>query len=288
MRNEKYLQKVLNKEVVDYLYHIGLTSESEEIKKMKNIKAVVMAGSRKRIQRMAAEYQGNKESFVLEKKERFYGEYKGDVLFISHGMGIPSMSICLQEVLKLIYYVKHGDMEAVNKIFICRVGTSGGLQLPEGSIVLTKESFMADLKPYKIKRLGNDNLTYSGSYPQNVIDAIIESNKNENIKINIGNTISGDDFYLEQLRQDGATIILDEGERDKVFKAFVDKGIKNIEMEAAAIPAFCGDFGHYNYATVCATLVDRYHDDQVNSTAEQLKEYSLRAERVIFNYLKTL
>ena len=285
MRNDKFLKKVLNKEVVDYLYHIGLTNESPEIKKMSNIKAVIMAGSRKRIQRMAKQYKANGERFTLEKKERFYGEYVGDTLFISHGMGIPSMSICLQEVLKLIYYVYDGDMKKVNNVFICRVGTSGGLQLPEGSIVITKESYMADLTPYRIKRLGNNNITFDGSYPQEVIDRILKAN--EGININIGNTVSGDSFYLEQLRQDGATIFLDEGEREQVFEAFIKKGIKNIEMEAAAIPAFCKDFGHTNFATVCATLVDRFHDDQVDSSPEELKQYSRNAEQVIFNYLKS-
>lgn len=284
MRNDKFLEKVLKGEQIDYLYHIGLTSESPELSKMKNIKAVVMAGSRKRIRRMAQQYNGMR--FVFEKKERFYAEYVEDVLFISHGMGMPSMSICLQEVLKLLYYLKDGNMTEVNKVFLCRVGTSGGIGLPEGSIVITENSFLADLTSYRIKRYKNMNLSFSGEYPQNVIKDILKANPDK--KIVVGNTISADDFYLEQLREDGAIVLLDKDEKEKVLNIFDQHKIKNIEMEAAMIPALCLSFGHKNFATVCATLVDRLAGDQVKSTPEELKEYSLRAEAVIFDYLKTL
>lgn len=48
-----------------------------------------------------------------------------------HGIGIPSMTIALQEVLKLLAYAK-----AKNPIII-RIGTSGGLKIPPGSVVIS-------------------------------------------------------------------------------------------------------------------------------------------------------
>lgn len=56
----------------------------------------------------------------------------GPVLCVGHGMGAPSVSILLHELFKLLYYA-----EAKDVIFI-RVGTSGGLGLSPGSIVVSK------------------------------------------------------------------------------------------------------------------------------------------------------
>lgn len=43
------------------------------------------------------------------------------VLSLQHGMGIPSVSIMLHEILKLVYYAKCKDVTFI------RIGTSGGI-----------------------------------------------------------------------------------------------------------------------------------------------------------------
>ncbi|RVE40674.1 hypothetical protein evm_014676 [Chilo suppressalis] len=48
-----------------------------------------------------------------------------------HGIGNPSMTTVLQEVIKLMYYAKAKD-----PMFI-RLGTSGGLGIPPGSVVIS-------------------------------------------------------------------------------------------------------------------------------------------------------
>lgn len=284
-RNDKYLKKILKGEKIDYLYHIGLNSQSDELKLMKNIKAVIMAGSPNRIKRMAKNYKGKR--FKFKKNERFYAEYVKDVLFISHGMGGPSISICLHEILKMIYYIKKGSMRDVNKVFICRIGTSGGFNIPAGSLVLTKKALMPNLEDYYVKRKGREDnkIKFNSEYPLSVIKKII--NVNEESKIYIGNTINCDDFYSEQLREDGAIIDLNNNEKEKLFHSFVEKRVLNMEMESAVIPAVCKSFGHKNYATICCTLLDRTQKDQVTSTPNELKKFSLNAEKAIFNYLDT-
>lgn len=286
MRNEYFLQKTIEGEQIDYLYHLGLSNQSEELTFMVNIKNVVMAGSGDRIDRMARTYEASIElcdSFMFEKNERFEAYYVHDTLFISHGMGMASASICLQEVLKLLYYIAHGDMNRVNDIFICRVGTSGGFGVEPGTIVVTEHAYMTDLSPYKLK---NSEITFDPTYPNQVVRAIIKANPNTNITSGV--TLSGDDFYVEQLREDGAII---EGgiaiTKDAMFSVYETANVKNMEMEAAMIAGVCNDFGHSNFATICATLVDRFKGDQVTSTPTELAEYSMNAEAAVFNYLKT-
>lgn len=51
-----------------------------------------------------------------------YSVYKvGEILFVNHGIGCPSLSVVLNEIIKLIHYAGCKDVE------FFRVGTCGGL-----------------------------------------------------------------------------------------------------------------------------------------------------------------
>lgn len=62
-----------------------------------------------------------------------YSMYKaGPILCVNHGMGNPSISILLHELIKLMYHAKCKD-----PVFI-RMGTCGGLGIPGGSVVISE------------------------------------------------------------------------------------------------------------------------------------------------------
>lgn len=65
----------------------------------------------------------------------------GPVLSISHGMGVPSLSILLHEVIKLLSHSGARD-----PVFF-RIGTSGGIGLEGGTVVVTEASVNGMLKP---------------------------------------------------------------------------------------------------------------------------------------------
>ena len=58
----------------------------------------------------------------------------GPVLSVSHGMGVPSLSILLHELIKLMWHAGVQD-----PVFF-RIGTCGGVGLVPGTIVITKEA----------------------------------------------------------------------------------------------------------------------------------------------------
>ena len=71
-----------------------------------------------------------------------YAMYKvGPVLSISHGMGVPSLSILLHEVIKLLAHAR-----VVDPVFF-RIGTCGGIGLEGGTVVVTKEAVDGLLRP---------------------------------------------------------------------------------------------------------------------------------------------
>jgi uridine phosphorylase len=68
-------------------------------------------------------------------------------------MGIPSVSILLHEIIKLMYHAK-----AKEPIFF-RIGTCGGIGIDGGNVIITEEALNADLKPYhELVSLINDTI----------------------------------------------------------------------------------------------------------------------------------
>ena len=57
-------------------------------------------------------------------------------------MGVPSVTILLHEIIKLMYHAKVKD-----PIFI-RIGTCGGIGIEPGSLVITEEAVDELLKPF--------------------------------------------------------------------------------------------------------------------------------------------
>ena len=66
----------------------------------------------------------------------------GPVLAISHGMGVPSITILLHEVIKLLSHAGVRD-----PVFF-RIGTCGGIGLEGGTVVVTEEVLNGELNPY--------------------------------------------------------------------------------------------------------------------------------------------
>jgi len=61
---------------------------------------------------------------------------------MQHGMGISSLSILLHEIIKLVHYA-----ECQNVVFF-RIGTSGGIGVPPGTVVISNKAVDELLRPY--------------------------------------------------------------------------------------------------------------------------------------------
>ncbi|QQP56316.1 Uridine phosphorylase 1, partial [Caligus rogercresseyi] len=124
----------------DNLYHLGLSFTKEELKdNFGDVKFVCMGGTEHRMEGFA--HYISKELGVklptgtcLENLSRNYAMYKiGPVISVSHGMGVPSMSILMNEMIKLLHYAGAKD-----PIFI-RIGTSGGIGHEAGTVIVTRK-----------------------------------------------------------------------------------------------------------------------------------------------------
>lgn len=287
--NHAFLDGVLDGSHEDVYYHFGVASADPILEKLRDVRAVIMAGSGGRIKEFAqrwSELNGGSEIVAFPKEDRFVTRYTGGVLFASHGMGMPSASIALQELMRLVFFLKRGDLDAMAEVFWCRVGTSGGVGLPGGTVVVSSEGLMTDLKPYRLLRGGDGEYWFDGHFPSATYDAIIAANEHTDFEVVSGKTVAGNEFFLEQFRLDGA-VCFETPETKMAWLTWLDEnGVRNIEMEGAMLAGYLNHWGFPKFAMICCTLLNRLDGDQVTATPEELHKFSEDSGVTLFNYLK--
>lgn len=288
--NHAFLDGVLDGSSTDVYYHFGVSSEDPILDKLRDVKAVIMCGSGGRVKEFAQRWSavnGGSEIVAFPKEDRFVTRYTGGVLFASHGMGMPSASIALQEAMRIVFFLKGGDLDAMDEVFWARVGTSGGVGLPGGTVVVTSEGLMADLRPYRLLQGGKGEYWFDSAFPPAVYDAIIAANEGVDFDIVSGKTIAGNEFFLEQFRLDGAICLETHESKMEWLEWIHEDGVRNIEMEGAMFAGYLNYWGFSKFAMICCTLLNRLDGDQVTSKPEQLHKFSEDSGVALFNYLKS-
>jgi uridine phosphorylase len=256
---------------VDYLYHLGLDSSMNLKDLFGNVKFVCMGGSPDRAYELAKkiEEKSDKTSTIEQfgKTERTSLYKIGNVISMSHGMGMPSILIFLHEVTKLLEYAG-----CIDFIFL-RIGTSGGIGIEPGTIVLTSEAVNSNFKSVFDHQVLDKTYSFPTNLDSNLIARIQSCVKTTNSLV-LGKTLGTDDFYEGQGRLDGALAPLytDIEKQDYLQRAFMI-GVRNIEMESTAFAAFClrADIPS---VIICVALINRLNGDQILATKEEMKLYT--------------
>lgn len=275
----------------DNLYHISLATDTHDLVEMfSDVKFVCMGGTPKRMEAFA--YYVMKElnqklptGTTLQDISRHsyrYSMFKvGPVLSISHGMGIPSVSIMLHEVIKLMYYAKVKD-----PIFF-RLGTCGGIGVEGGNIVLTETAVDGMLNPYlELPVLGKMQRR-----PSLLDRKLAEEIKTcsvpaeDGFETFIGKTMCTYDFYEGQARLDGAFCEYSEADKLNFLRKIKEAGVINMEMESLAFAALCTHAG-IKGAVVCVALLNRLNGDQISTSHDMLEEWQSRPMKLVVKYMK--
>ena len=288
--NHAFLDGVLDGSHEDVYYHFGVGSSDPILDALRDVKAVVVAGSGGRIKEFADRWSrlnDGADVVAFPKEDRFVTRYTAGVLFASHGMGMPSASIALQELMRMVFFLKRGDLGALDEVFWARVGTSGGVGLPGGTVVVSSEGLLADLKPYRLLRGAEGEYWFDGGFPVETVDAVIAANADVDFPIVSGKTIAGNEFFLEQFRLDGAVCFETPETKMEWLRLLQANGVVNIEMEGAMLAGYLNHWGFSKFAMICTTLLNRLEGDQVTASPEQLHKFSEDSGVALFNYLKS-
>lgn len=285
---------------IDILYHFGLATgfvnEDGEVESLLpklremfgDVKYVCTGGSADRAEAFAIK-AANELGIVLPeggaqpigKTERFSMYKVGPILSVNHGMGQPSLEIMLNEIAKLL------DYAGCEGVTFLRIGTSGGVGVEGGTVVITEEGMNGELKPELVSIQLGKRRSYPTQANAELVGELAEVAKGiDGINVAVGKTMSADGFYEEQGRLDGAlNPDYDEADKMEFLQRAHEAGVRNIEMEACRFAAFCLR-AEIPAAIVCAALLNRLEGDQVKATVEQLGEYSDNAQRVVIEWIR--
>ncbi|XP_075068757.1 uridine phosphorylase 1 isoform X2 [Mixophyes fleayi] len=279
----------LEKMKEDILYHFDLGTNTHDFPALfGDVKFVCVGGSPWRMKAFAQYITGELNlgdpeadiDNICAGTDR-YAMYKvGPVLSISHGMGIPSISIMLHELIKLLYHSKCSD------VTIIRIGTSGGIGIEPGSVVITSQSVNPCFQPQFEQIILGKTVIRSTDLDTELAQELAKCSQEINeFNTVIGNTMCTLDFYEGQGRLDGAICSYTEKEKMQYLKAAYEAGIRNIEMESSVFAAMCNTSG-VKAAVVCVTLLNRLEGDQISSSHDVLVEYQQRPQKLVGYFIK--
>ncbi|XP_057241312.1 uridine phosphorylase 2 [Malurus melanocephalus] len=153
-------------------------------------------------------------------------------------MGIPSISIMLHELIKLLHHARCRD------VTIIRIGTSGGLGIEAGSVVITDTAVDSSFQPRFEQVVLGDVVVRSTELDKELAEELLACSREiPDFPTLIGHTMCTYDFYEGQGRLDGALCSFSSEKKLAYLRRAYDAGVRNIEMESTAFAALCGMCG---------------------------------------------
>jgi len=273
----------------DVLYHLGLSTETHDFRTLfGDIKFVCCGGSTRRMEKLARFFV-NQLNVVLPygtdlvnlcSSDRYVMYKVGPILCVNHGIGVPSMSVMLHEVFKLLAHAKCDK----NVVFF-RVGTSGGIGYDAGTVIVSNGAVNGVLEPEHECFVLGRRMKYPSLLDEKLSNDIYELAKDVEFPVQQGKTMCADDFYEGQGRLDGAICSYTEADKLNFLREAHEKGVRNIEMESSAFASYTTRAG-FKSAIVCTTVINRLEGDQVVASYETLKTWEERPCKLIAMYIK--
>jgi uridine phosphorylase len=238
---------------VESLHHLGLSRAACE-REFADVLFVCVCGTDDRAleiaRAIAARVPGAGAPRELG-RSRFVVYKVGQAVVSSHGMGGPSISICLNELLQALIMAEN----RLDVVFF-RIGTTGGLGVPAGSVVCSTEALNEDLEPcYEVVYMGR-HVSYATQLDAAVCAAIAEQCRD----VVLGKTMTANCFYENQGRLDGAFCDHSAADKDAFLRSLHARGVRNIEMEVVPFSAIVHRAG-LRAVACCVVLVNRLEDE---------------------------
>ncbi|TAE59959.1 MAG: uridine phosphorylase [Nostocales cyanobacterium] len=229
-----------------YLYHLDFSQEDLGFLPPT---IALLSGDPQRASFIAHNYLNNVKTLSENRGLHSYLGYLPNgkpILSATSGMGAPSLSIVVNELVQL----------GVKKII--RIGTCGSIQphIPVGSIVISsgalcRQGAANDIAPVEYPAVADPFLTV----------ALVNAAKELNIEHYLGITASVDTFYEGQERTDSANPNLMQ-KLIGITEEYRKLNILNYEMEAGTLLKMASVYG-FAAAVVCGVVAQRNISENV-------------------------
>ncbi|XP_058791319.1 uridine phosphorylase 2-like isoform X2 [Phymastichus coffea] len=204
-------------------------------------------------------------------------EMFGDV---KHGIGTPSLQILLHEVIKLMHYARVKD-----PVFV-RIGTSGGIGVEPGTVVVSDGAVNELMEPYHEQAVCGKMVKRSTKLNQDLAREIRDLRRqSDEFQVVNAKTMCAMDFYEGQGRLDGAFCYHTEEDKVQYLRELHKAGVRNIEMEATCFAAVT-HLASIRSAIVCVTFLDRFKGDQVCPPKSVLSQWEVRPQEIVCRFIR--
>ena len=211
---------------------------------------VLLPGDPKRAKWIAENFLENAVCYTdIRGMLGFTGTYKGKRISVQGtGMGIPSMSIYITELMK-DYGVKT----------LIRVGSAGSYQ---------EEVKIRDIV-VALSTSTDSNINFAPTVNFDLLSKVLKTAEEKNIKIKAGNILTSDEFYNDD---------------PSYFKKWAEFGVLAVEMETAALYTLASKYKAK--ALSILTISDSLVSPEITSSEEREKTFNEMIELALETAIK--
>jgi len=256
------------------LHHLDLSAE-EATKGFDGARFVCIGGTEGRMRRFARVLAGNEGDIkdLAGPKARFCLLRVGDCVIGNHGMGAPSTSILINE---LVLALRMAEVEE-RKVVFFRMGTSGGIGVEPGTVVVTEQALNEKLEPFhEVVILGKQEKYSTGFFDPEVANYFRKTFPDEVI---VGKTMSANCFFSNQGRLDSPFTNFTKTDVEAFLQTLVNAGVKNIEMEGVVLAGLLGKT-EFRACVICMPLVNRLNVEHPNPSANPERVLEMVAQYI--------
>ena len=219
---------------------------------------VLLPGDPKRAKWIAENFLENAVCYTdIRGMLGFTGTYKGKRISVQGtGMGIPSMSIYITELMK-DYGVKT----------LIRVGSAGSYQEDvkiRDIVVALSTSTDSNINNRRFK-----GASFAPTVNFNLLSKVLKTAEEKNIKIKAGNILTSDEFYNDD---------------PSYFKKWAEFGVLAVEMETAALYTLASKYKAK--ALSILTISDSLVSPEITSSEEREKTFNEMIELALETVIK--
>ena len=219
---------------------------------------VLLPGDPKRAKWIAENFLENAVCYTdIREMLGFTGTYKGKRISVQGtGMGIPSMSIYITELMK-DYGVKT----------LIRVGSAGSYQEDvkiRDIVVALSTSTDSNINNRRFK-----GASFAPTVNFDLLSKVLKTTEEKNIKIKAGNILTSDEFYNDD---------------PSYFKKWAEFGVLAVEMETAALYTLASKYKAK--ALSILTISDSLVSPEITSSEEREKTFNEMIELALETAIK--
>lgn len=264
------------------LYHLGyrFPEHADPVTaRFAQVRVVLLCGTFSRATKLASRFSTDKHHNLSNTDRYLLLSPIPTVLIASHGIGLGSIDSLLHDIYHLLR-----TAGATQWCFV-RLGSSGGIGVHPGTIVITEQPLNGTLKPHlEVTVLGQKR------YLPARLDATLTNqlysyvSAEQGVNVVLGKTLCAETFFDSQARTDGADILYTPDEAKAFLQSCAEIGIRNIEMESIPLAAFATRIG-IPAAVACVAFVDRLQHDTPVVSPDILAQLENKAIETVANFV---